>query len=165
LIIKPGGRVELYGKLTSCSNEWLGVDMESGNTFSYFNSWDGATIQNAHDGIAAIHADNARIRCIGTSFINNQTSLREVHKKSKNTSIFYKCQFVVDDSYSIAMDDLAQVNIIGKKSFYFEGCKFLNSRKTSGSFGILARGALLTVSDYCSVAVPAPLKCPAKYVT
>ncbi len=152
IIIEPGGRLNLNGKLTSfCGKGWKGIEVRGESDQSQYvisgHIYQGqvftsgtAVIENAETAILAsgpdvVNETGGIVICNGTTFRNNSHSV--VFPSYQNTypggsgnvlkdnvSFFSNCVFEVNDSVPLPFRDFAKLS--GVDGIKFEKCTFKN---------------------------------------
>jgi hypothetical protein len=150
VIIKPGGKLNLKGKLTSnCSTGWKGVEVwgnsstsqSSTSTKGILNCTTGSTIENAEVGVQLWGPNKQTnsggiISCIGTKFINNRRSVEFAPYVALNSSgvpqnyqgYLSGCSFEANDSYLLPSSFESFIYMIGVNGVRINSCSFINKQ-------------------------------------
>lgn len=174
LIIKPGGRVNLYGTLTNaCGGPWAGVVVEGMATESQYTPgmhgrlyvYAEAVIENAINGVqlkdgGIISASNALFRNNGTGILYHPYSNfwpfagSQFGQPRNHFGGFSNCSFLFDDSFQQAASLNAGIQMEGVRGISIRGCSFINERtienpsgNNSYGFGIKSTDSRFTVSS------------------
>ncbi len=155
IIVKPGGRFNLHGTITSgsCSGIWKGIIVQGISSNSQepenneihqgrFFSYAGSKIENANtalqlwgptlDSVGGIAFAN------GTEFLNNRVTVELKPFSNYNPAVspgkqqlpyrtnFTNCQFLVDNNYPHFENFKKFVSLYGVHGVTFRGCTFEN---------------------------------------
>lgn len=158
LIIKQGGTLNLYGKLTGqCGKTWQGVEVWGDPTKSQYPdptslphvaqgqliaSGTQSCIENADIAVKvygpALSKGGGIVICSGTTFLNNRIGVRfapyeNKHpylkgKKVDNISKFTGCFFLTDEFYLHKSKFHAFLDFDQVRGIDISGCRFINTR-------------------------------------
>ena len=206
LVVDAGGHLILNGKLTNtCYGKmWKGVEVQGSaasntqwpnNNGVYsqgrLTAGEGSVIENAVTGILVGNVGGGIVKCTGTTFHNNRTSVIfqqfENHIPSQcapppcapvtsNSSHFSNCDFINDIGYlgdNLAIYDPSEqlkfyafADLTGIRGIRFLGCDFRNLRTDLVSpydygYGIIATESGFIVNNFCTATSPSPAPCQA----
>jgi Subtilase family len=176
LIIEPGGKVNLYGILTSsCIGPWNGLTVKGIKTESQhtagkhgrLNTFAGSIIENATTGVrlwdgGVITAKETTIKNNGTgieycpysNFWPFSTPLGWQGQPRNHFGGLTNCNFIINDDFKKAADINAFVQMNGVRGINITGCSFANKRSIkdpmgndSYGYGIKATDSRFTVSS------------------
>ncbi|MDX1478130.1 MAG: T9SS type A sorting domain-containing protein [Saprospiraceae bacterium] len=148
MILEPGARLNLYGKLTSlCDEGWNGVqaygDSEATQELANqgrFNGYPGSVVENAKIGVQlwgpGLNDTGGQIDCDSTTFRNNFIGIQFrpfrnffpiTNHKRPYYGILEECIFVTDSNYLFSTPFLAFVQMYGVDGVRLRGCSFTNT--------------------------------------
>jgi len=176
LIIKPGGRVNLYGTLTnSCMGPWDGVVVEGIATESQYTAgkhgrlytYDGAVIENAVTGVKLI--GGGVLRGKGTTIKNDGTGVAyspysnfwpfpfpagQQGQPRNHFGSLSNCNFLWNNDFNKALPIGSGVDMLEVRGVNIVGCSFINDRtiknpasNASYGYGVKATDARFTVAS------------------
>ncbi len=166
MVIEPGAKVTLNGKLTSCTY-WQGVRVKGNPGGQQYEDATGfypnqgflksqsGTIENARIGVQLIsdfpHFSSTKnggvVQCYNTKFLNNKTGVDlSLYEYRNNDSYFDNCDFIMNNNTNEYLQSHANLSF-----FYginFTNCKFKNLKSTPSvsNFGINSIRSMFTVS-------------------
>ncbi len=150
-ITYPGGRLNLYGTLTSnscanvcgnslCEDVWEGIRMvgQSLQTQTFSNQpvvkgYPGSEISNAETAIRVygrnLLTSGGIVHCTQTVFRNNRIATDFApYAATNNSSFFRRCEFINNNQYHLSSPFDSFVKLIMVNGINFYGCKFENTQ-------------------------------------
>lgn len=165
LIIKPGGRVNLYGRLTNgCMGPWKGVVVEGMANESQYTpgkhgrlyAYDGAVIENAMRGVELVNG--GILYGASTTFKNNGTGVsyspysnywpNSSPQQPRNyLGSMNNCTFLFNNDFGKAAPIGAGIEMRDVNGIIIQGCSFINGRSIKNPISLADYGYGIKATD------------------